>query len=291
MTVNNLIIPERAAKIGQFLVGRLLPFRRKRQVGPFTFIDHMGPAIIGPKKFVDIDQHPHIGLCTLTYLFEGAIEHKDSTGAVQVITAGDVGLMTSGKGVTHTERTPKNMRNKSFTMHGYQVWIALPTEKEQMQPRFDFQPKDNLPEWTEHELRYRVVAGEAFGRTSPVPVHSPLFMVDVLAKDNGVLNTSKGLSGELAIVVVNGSLEIEGRIIQQGEMLVSEACQCEIEVARGTQLLLFGGQPFPEERYLDWNFVSSSKQELKNARKRWESFKFDNVPNDNTYIEYPSNRK
>lgn len=137
MANNKLIVNERQADLGNFMVGRLLPFRKKRQVGPFTFIDHMGPATLGNGKYVDVDQHPHIGLSTLTYLFEGEIEHKDSIGSHKVISAGDVGFMTSGHGVTHTERTPAFRRNeKLFTMHGYQIWVALPKDKEDIEPNF-----------------------------------------------------------------------------------------------------------------------------------------------------------
>ena len=146
MADNKMIVEERSRDIGNFLVGQLLPFRKKRQVGPFTFIDHMGPSVMEAPNYMDVDQHPHIGLSTLTYLFEGQVEHRDSTGAHQIINPGDVGFMTAGKGVTHTERTPQAMRNEqSIRMHGYQVWVAMPKEKEEMEPRFDFIPKEELP--------------------------------------------------------------------------------------------------------------------------------------------------
>jgi len=146
MANNRLLVNERQADLGNFMVGRLLPFRKKRQVGPFTFIDHMGPAKLGNGKYVDVDQHPHIGLSTLTYLFEGEIEHKDSIGSVQVISPGDVGFMTSGSGVTHTERTPVHKRgNEEFIMHGYQIWVALPKDKENIAPQFDYYPSKDIP--------------------------------------------------------------------------------------------------------------------------------------------------
>jgi hypothetical protein len=137
---NKLLVNERQADIGQFMVGRLLPFRGKQQVGPFTFIDHMGPAIFGNGNYMDVDQHPHIGLSTLTYLFKGEIEHRDSLGSVKTITPGDVGFMTAGHGVTHTERTPEYLRTKHpFIMHGYQIWVALPKDKEDMEPQISCQ--------------------------------------------------------------------------------------------------------------------------------------------------------
>lgn len=146
MANNKLVVDERQSDLGNFIVGRLLPFRKKRQIGPFTFIDHMGPAVLGNGKYIDVNQHPHIGLSTLTYLFEGEIAHKDSIGSNKIITAGDVGVMTSGSGVTHTERTPKHLRNeKEFTMHGYQIWVALPKDKEDIIPNFQFYSKEEIP--------------------------------------------------------------------------------------------------------------------------------------------------
>jgi len=156
-----MLVEERSADIGNFLVGRLLPFRKKRQVGPFTFIDHMGPGTLGPDRYMDVDQHPHIGLATLTYLLEGEVEHRDSTGAVQVVGPGDVGYMTAGKGVSHTERTPQHKRDGStHSIHGYQVWVALPLEKEEVGPHFQFVPKEQLPQWKEQELELTLIAGK-----------------------------------------------------------------------------------------------------------------------------------
>ncbi|MFK8044825.1 MAG: pirin family protein [Crocinitomicaceae bacterium] len=166
---NKLIVEEKQADLGNFMVGRLLPFRKKRQVGPFTFIDHMGPAKLGNGNYVDVDQHPHIGLSTLTYLFEGEIEHKDSIGSHQVISPGDVGFMTAGSGVTHTERTPEDRRGtEEFTMHGYQIWVALPKRKAEMDPEFKFYSSSEIPKWTENGLTIKLVAGNAFGRSAPL---------------------------------------------------------------------------------------------------------------------------
>lgn len=284
-----MLVEERSRDIGNFLVGRLLPFRKKRQVGPFTFIDHMGPAKLMKGQYVDVDQHPHIGLSTLTYLLEGSIEHRDSTGTVQLIGPGDVGFMTAGKGVTHTERTPQEHRTGNpINMHGYQVWIALPKEKEEMAPRFDFVAKENLPIWEEGGLILTLVAGEGFGRVSPLPVHSDLFMVDIIAKQTQILNIKGHLSGEIAIVVTNGQVSDGENQIGAGQMLISKTeDECEIELESGTRLLLFGGQPFPEPRYLHWNFVSSSKERLEDAKSKWKAKAFPKVPDDETYIKMP----
>lgn len=289
MANNKLIVDERQTDLGNFMVGRLLPFRRKRQVGPFTFIDHMGPAKLGNGNYVDVDQHPHIGLSTLTYLFEGAMEHRDSTGSNQIITPGDVGFMTSGSGVTHTERTPKENRDGTLmTMHGYQIWVALPKEKEEMEPRFDFYPKTSIPSWKLGDLTIKLVAGNAFGKSAPLQGYSPLFMVDIFAHEQTTLDLRGHLKGEVAFVIVKGSIISQGQAVKAGQMLVSKTDEaCEICLDKETQILLFGGEALPEERFLSWNFVSHSKERLKKAKEDWMNKKFPTVPNDDTYIPFP----
>ncbi len=289
MANNKLLVNERQADLGNFMVGRLLPFRKKRQVGPFTFIDHMGPATLGNGQYVDVDQHPHIGLSTLTYLFEGEVEHRDSLGTVQIIRPGDVGFMTAGYGVTHTERTPAHLRQAgTFTMHGYQIWVALPKEKEEMPPQFDFYPRDTLPTWTTEGLTFKLVAGKAFGRSAPLQGFSPLFMVDIYAEAATTISLKDQLEGEVAFVIVKGAIIDEGETVEAGQMLISKTDnECEITVKANTQVLLFGGAPLPEEHYLLWNFVSHSKTRLQEAKTDWENKEFPTVPDDRTYIPMP----
>ena len=286
---NRMLVAERSRDIGNFMVGRLLPFRRKRQVGPFTFIDHMGPSTIGPTKFMDVDQHPHIGLSTLTYLLEGEIEHRDSTGAVQVVGPGDVGFMTAGYGVTHTERSPVHQRDGgTYPIHGYQVWVALPKDQEEMAPNFVYIPKNELPQWEEEGIQLTLVAGEGYGRTSPLPVYSPLFMIDASAKSGGLLDIKGQLKGEIALVVVSGTVQLEEQIIEQGQMLIAKTeDECCVDLLPETRLLIFGGQAFPEERYMYWNFVSSSEERLEQAKADWAAGEFPQVPGDDTYIPLP----
>ncbi|UBM59799.1 pirin family protein [Marinilongibacter aquaticus] len=286
---NKMLVEERSRDLGNFLVGRLLPFAKKRQVGPFTFIDHMGPVEMKAPQFMDVDQHPHIGLSTLTYLIEGQIHHHDSTGADRVIEAGDVGFMTSGKGVTHTERTPENLRGtEPVRMHGYQVWVALPKEVEESEPHFQFIPKTELPVCERDGLEIRLVAGEAFGLKSPLQVYSPLFMVDVYSANAKTLNLAGQVQGEIAFVVVEGEVSDNDSSVSAGQMLISKTeDECEIKLAAHTRLLIFGGQPLPEQRYLLWNFVSSSKEKLKQAAEDWKAHKFPKTPHDETYIPLP----
>lgn len=293
MANNKLIVDERQSDLGNFMVGRLLPFRKKRQVGPFTFIDHMGPAKIGNGNYMDVDQHPHIGLSTLTYLFEGEIEHMDSTGSKQIISAGDVGFMTSGQGVTHTERTPQSKRNNAIqTLHGYQIWVALPKDKEEIQPQFDFYSKEEIPSWEIEGLKIKLIAGNAFGKASPLQGFSPLFMVDVFSENETTLKLKGQIKGEIAFVIVKGSIKSDGQKVNAGQMLISKTDdECEICLDKNTQILLFGGEVLPEERFLMWNFVSHSKERLKEAKEDWINKKFPQVPNDNTYIPFPKFNK
>lgn len=284
-----MILNERQRDLGNFLVGRLLPFRQKRQVGPFTFIDHMGPSEIKSGNYVDVDQHPHIGLSTLTYLFEGAIEHKDSIGSHQIISSGDVGFMTAGKAVTHTERTPKHQRDgKTHTIHGYQIWVALPKDKEDMSAEFEYYASAELPQWDENGCSIKLVAGTGFGEKSPLQGLSLLFMVDITANRKTTLNLRDQLKGEVAFVIVKGSINNEGEHLDQGQMLISKTDEeCSVDLAAGTRLLLFGGEPLPEERFLLWNFVSSDKEKLAKAKLDWQNKAFPKVPGDDTYIPFP----
>ncbi len=290
MSNTGLIIEERSRDIGNFLVGRLIPFRRKRMVGPFSFIDHMGPAKISPGNYMEVGQHPHIGLSTLTYLFEGSIMHRDSTGAVMKIEPGNVGWMTAGKGVVHTERTPIEMRDgKTYPVHGFQIWVALPKEKEDIEPYFSHTQESALPKWTENEVEYTLIAGKGFGKESPVPVYSDLFMLQLLSKTKSSFSVNGNLTGEIGICVVEGYIEACGETITEGNMLISkENDSCDIIIGAHTRLLLFGGKPFEEERFIEWNFVSSSKGKIEEAKRKWTQKEFDMVPNETGYVPLPN---
>ncbi len=284
-----LIIEERSRDIGDFLVGRLIPFRKKRMIGPFIFIDHMGPTQLGPSKYMDVDQHPHMGLSTLTFMLEGEIIHEDSLGTHQRISPDSVNWMTAGKGVTHTERTPKDLRNgKVFTAHGYQIWVALPKALEDMDPEFHHIDGKDLPQWEDGNTQFKLVAGEGYGKKSPVPVHSDLFMVEVINKEAYALNVNGMLKGEIGICIVEGGIEACGETVEKGNILVSKVEDtCNINLQPNTHLLLFGGEPFPEERYIYWNFVSSDQEKLEWAKKVWANKSFPMMTNDQTYVPLP----
>ena len=289
MSNTDLIIEERSRDIGDFLVGRLIPFRKKRMVGPFIFIDHMGPSTMGPGHYMDIGQHPHIGLSTLTYLLEGEVMHRDTLGTEQLVTPGSVGWMTAGHGIVHTERTPDHLRNgQEHTIHGYQIWVALPKALQRMEPEFSYTQATDLPAWTEGELRFKLVAGEAYGRQSPVPVYSPLFMVEVKSAAETMLDVKGKVSGEIGVCIVEGYIEACGQRIEQGNMLVSkEEDLCRLHLGPDTHLFLFGGQPFDEERHIYWNFVSTEKALIEEAKERWAQKAFEMVPGEKGYIPLP----
>ncbi len=290
MSTTRPIIPERSRFIGEFQVGRILPFIHKKMIGPFIFIDHMGPEILGKGKWMDIGMHPHIGLSTLTYLFEGVMEHRDSTGAVQQIEKGAVNWMTAGKGVTHTERTPANLRHtEKMPMHGFQIWVALPLAFEDIDPHFFHLPAREVPEWQENDFTLRLVAGKWGSRESKVPVYSPLYMVDIrVGREGGEIPFMHQSFGEWGISVVEGGLETDHFEVRPGEMLVSGGEPCPfVRAIPGSRLLLFGGEPFAEPRYIRWNFVASSEARLKAASERWKAKDFPIVPGETIWIPEP----
>lgn len=284
----NLIIEERPADIGNFLVGRLLPFRGKRMVGPFIFIDHMGPVKLSDHENMDIGPHPHIGLSTLTYLFEGSIMHRDSLGTEMEIKPGQVNWMTAGKGIVHSERTPEYLRTSDKTLHGLQIWVALPKELENMSPEFFHATEDELPVWEKEDVRYKLIAGEAFGRKSPVPVYSKLFLIEITNTSSKSVPIKHELFGEVAIYILSGSITNDGNTYDSKRILVAkEKSLCEFTIQANTTIYLFGGEPFPEERFIYWNFVATTKARLEEAKQQWLDQSFPKIKGETGFIPLP----
>ena len=274
-----LIIEEKAADIGNFLVGRLLPFREKRAVGPFVFIDHMGPAALKNYQNLEVAPHPHIGLSTLTYLLEGSIQHKDSLGNDIEIKPGAVNWMTAGKGVVHSERTPEYLRNTEKHLHGFQIWVGLPKDMEQKEATFHHTEADDIPVWHDGNLQYKLIAGELFGRKSPVPVHSKLFFLEIKSQDAKKINIGGDLFGEVAMYVLDGTVNIDGNTFGGKQLLIAKnATLCEFEMSENTTVYLFGGEPFNEERFIFWNFVNSDKEIIEQAKINWYNQNHDAFP-------------
>lgn len=285
-----LIIEERAANIGKFMVGRLLPFRQKRMVGPFIYIDHMGPVKLNERQNFDVLPHPHIGLSTLTFLFEGSIMHRDALGNEVEIKPDAVNWMTAGKGIVHSERTPEYLRDSPLFMHGLQIWVALPKDLEEMEPQFSHIEERDIPSWTDGDLEFKLVAGEAFGRKSPVPVFSKLFMLEIKSKSKRSVNIGDELYGEAGLYILDGAIESEGNIYEPKQLLVAkDSTLCEFTIKENSTIYIFGGDAFPEERFIDWNFVSSSKERIEEAKQKWATQSFAKIKGDETeFIPYPT---
>lgn len=287
----SLIIEERAANIGNFMVGRLLPFREKRAVGPFVFIDHMGPAQLNQYQNMDVPPHPHIGLSTLTFLFEGSIMHRDSLGTELEIKPGAVNWMTAGKGIVHSERTPEYLRHSDKMLHGLQIWVALPKELEQMDPNFAHVEADDIPAWEENGVSYKLIAGEAFGKKSPVPVYSPLYFIEIKSETTQKINIGKDLFGESGSYILEGSIKSGEHVYDPKQILITnDSTLCEFEITANSTVYIFGGTPFPEEHFIFWNFVSSDKELIEKAKKDWTAQTFPKVPGETEFVPLPEPR-
>lgn len=284
----NLIIEERPASIGNFLVGRLLPFREKRTVGPFAFIDHMGPAALSDHENLDVGPHPHIGLSTLTYLFEGNIMHRDSLGTEVEIIPGQVNWMTAGSGIVHSERTPERLRTSDKVLHGLQIWVALPKHLEQMEPSFSHTNEDELPIWQEGSITIKLIAGEAFGKKSPVPVHSPLYFLELKSTARQKVTLGSGLYGESGLYILDGSIETEGHTFEPRQLMVAkDSSLCEFTMNENTTVYIFGGEPFAEPRHIYWNFVATSTELLEEAKERWLKQEFPKIDGETGFVPLP----
>lgn len=267
----DLVIDQRRKDLGGFEVGRVLPFAKRRMVGPFIFFDHMGPAqfAAGFGREVDVRPHPHIGLSTLSYLFEGEMTHRDSVGVTQDIRPGEVNWMTAGSGITHSERF-EHLRAEGGAMNGIQTWIALPTEDEETAPAFDHHGADSLPNYEDAGMTARLIAGDAFGAKSPVNVHSPLFYVHWTLQA-GAKAQIPNQYPERAAYVAKGSVEIEGRQFNEGQMVIFAPGDTPVVQALTPALVMvLGGEPIGP-RFIEWNFVSSSKDRIEQAKADWRA--------------------
>jgi redox-sensitive bicupin YhaK (pirin superfamily) len=265
------VIDQRRKDLGGFEVGRVLPVAGRRMVGPFIFFDHIGPATIpaGVPRSMDVRPHPHIGLSTVTYLFDGEITHRDSLGVLQDIRPGEVNWMTAGRGITHSERF-EHLRQAGGGLHGIQAWVALPTGHEETDPAFHHHGPDDLPTYEGGGMWARLVAGEAFGAKAAVKTHSPLFYVH-WALQPGAKAQLPAEYPERAAYVAVGSVEVDGRTFEAGQMLVFEPGQPVLFTAvTAATVMLLGGEPVGE-RFIEWNFVSSSKDRIEQAKADWRA--------------------
>lgn len=266
-----LTIDPKEHDLGGFSVRRVLPVPQRRMVGPFIFFDHMGPATFPAGKGIDVRPHPHIGLATVTYLFEGEIVHRDNLGFEQPIRPGDVNWMTAGRGIVHSERTGDTERSQESKLHGIQTWLALPMSDEATDPSFVHHPAADLPEFKEGDATLRLIAGTAFGHEAPARVFSPLFYLDAQLPKTGRM-TLPPEHEERAAYVAIGSARIDGEIIESGRMAVLNAgVDIEIEASEKCRIMLCGGAPMDGPRHMWWNLVASDRAMIEEAKADWVS--------------------
>ncbi|MEL6753704.1 MAG: pirin family protein [Pseudomonadota bacterium] len=269
----DLIIEPRKKDLGDgFVVRRILPFHKRRMVGPFIFFDHFGPVEYAPGHGFDVRPHPHIGLSTVTYLFEGAIAHKDTVGSDLVIRPGAVNWMTAGRGIAHSERTPPAERESGQRMHGIQSWVALPRAHEQAEPAFEHHPAETLPTFELGGAQMRLLAGEAWGHCSPVRFPHPIWYLAGDAPDGARFDIPGEAAQERAVYVAGRSVKVGSETLTAGSMgILAEGCSTPLEAEAGAKFMLAGGAPYPEKRLIEWNLVATDRDLIDQAKADWRA--------------------
>jgi redox-sensitive bicupin YhaK (pirin superfamily) len=273
------------------MVQRVLPQAGQRRVGPFVFFDYIGPAVFAPGKGIDVRPHPHIGLATVTYLFDGSQMHRDSLGSVQEILPGDVNWMTAGRGIVHSERTGPETRAAGHRLHGIQSWIGFPVKDQEAAPEFQHFARDALPTAEKDGVTLRLITGTAYGLTSPVKVFSPIFYVDAgFAAGTSLPMTHE--HEERAAFVIEGEVEIGGAICREAQMIVfDKGEQAAITAKSKARVMLLGGAALDGDRHVWWNFVSSSRERLEQAKEDWKAMRFGTIPGDDKeFIPLPPDK-
>ena len=281
-----LRIPPNTKDLGEFTVRRTLPGRRRQRVGPFIFFDHMGPADFPPGSGVNVRAHPHIGLATITYLFDGEILHRDSLGCVQPIRPGEVNWMTAGKGIVHSEKVRDEVLESGQHLHGIQTWVALPIEHEETEPRFEHYSADEIPTLSEKGAEICVIIGSAYGATSPVRTESETLYVELKLEARSSLPLP--VTEELGIYVVDGDVAVGDEALEPSELAVLEDnATATIEARTAAHVMLCGGAALKGDRIVWWNFVSSSRERLEQAKRDWNEGRFESVPGETDFIPLP----
>ncbi len=275
---------------GGFVVRRLLPSARQRSIGPFVFFDHFGPTEVPPSANHDVRPHPHIGLATVTYLFEGAMMHRDSLGTQQLIEPGAINWMTSGRGIVHSERKPEHLRDTAYPMHGLQLWTALPQAAEEAEPAFAHTPASEIPEAAVSGAKVRVLVGEAFGVRSPVETLSPTLYLDVLLPPGGTF-VLPALAEEMAAYPVQGQVFLDGAALAARTMAVLQpSAETVFSAEQPARFVVIGGAPLDGPRHMWWNFVSTRKERILQAAEDWEAQRMGLVPGESEFIPLPPTR-
>jgi redox-sensitive bicupin YhaK (pirin superfamily) len=266
--------------LGDFKVNRSLPAKQRTMVGPFIFVDEFGPARLPAGQGMDVRPHPHINLATVTYLFEGAIEHRDSIGSHQVIEPGAINLMTAGSGIVHSERSPEALRAEGPSLYGMQTWLALPDEREEVDPAFDHVGPSELPLVEDGRVRARVLMGTLWGATAGTPQHSPTIYADIEIDSGGSIPIEAD-ADERAVMLVGGGAELDGQPLDLFTLYVLRpGDEARLSSIAGGRLMLLGGEAFGTRRYVFWNFVSSSRDRINQAKEDWKALRFGLIPGD-----------
>jgi len=283
-----LVVTPVTHDLGAFKVNRTLPARQRTMVGPFIFVDEFGPARLPAGQGMDVRPHPHINLATVTYLFEGAIEHRDSIGSHQVIEPGAINLMTAGSGIVHSERSPQALRPDGPSLYGMQTWLALPDGREELAPAFDHVAVDGLPIIDDGAARARVLMGTLWGASASTPQHSPTIYADIELGRGGTIPV-EAEADERAIMLVGGEAELDGQRLDLFTLyILRPGVEARLSSADGARLMLMGGEAFPTRRYVFWNFVSSSRDRINQAKEDWRALRFALIPGDDQeYIPLP----
>jgi hypothetical protein len=282
-----LMLKPQRRDLGGFVVQRLLPAFPTRMVGPFIFFDHFGPVAFAPGEGADVRPHPHIGLATVTYLFEGAMVHRDSLGTVQTIEPGAVNWMTAGNGIVHSERTPPDARERGHRLHGLQTWVALPKDRELSEPSFSHLAKDALPEIVRPGTSIRLLAGTAFGARAPTPIFSPTVYAAIEMQPGAALELPPEHE-QRGVYAVDGALSVAGELLPEQHLAVlQDGASIAIETATGARCMLIGGAAMDGDRLIWWNFVASSRALIDEASARWREMRFPPVPGETEFIPLP----
>lgn len=265
-----LLIEPRVRDLGGFNVRRLLPFAKRRSVGPFVFFDHLGPAVMPPGEGIDVRSHPHVGLATVTWLFDGALDHRDSLGTVRTIHPGAVNWMTAGRGIVHSERTPHAERMAGHRIEAIQTWVALPATHAEQEPTFEHYPAEVLPLLATQGANGVLISGSAYGHTSPVKFPGGICQLVLTATRDTEIEAPE--VAELCLYVVEGAAEVGGQNIGEAMMaILSPQRPCKVKLKAGTRIMFAGGDPLDGPRFLDWNFVATSKERLAKAAADWRA--------------------
>ncbi len=266
--------------LGDFKVNRTLPARERTMVGPFIFVDEFGPARLPAGQGMDVRPHPHINLATVTYLFEGAIEHRDSIGSHAVIEPGAINLMTAGSGIVHSERSPQALRPEGPSLYGMQTWIALPDGGEEVEPTFDHVPAGDLPLIDDGRTSARVLMGTLWGATAATRCNSPTIYADIQLGSDGAVPI-EAAADERALMLVGGQAELDGQLLELFTLYVLKpGREARLSSGSGGRIMLMGGQAFTTRRFVFWNFVSSSLDRINQAKEDWKALRFPLIPGD-----------